>query len=57
MIKILKENGWYLVRTRGDHYQFKHSDKKGTVTVTHPMKDLRINDLKNIERITGLKFK
>lgn len=24
-IKIAKRNGWVLVRTKGDHYYFKHS--------------------------------
>lgn len=56
VIVILKANGWYLKRTRGDHYQFKHPIKKGTVTVPHPNKTLKIYELKSIERQAGLKF-
>lgn len=32
-IAILENNGWYLARIKGDHWQFKHADKKGLVTV------------------------
>ncbi len=40
IIKILTTDGWSIVRTKGDHHQFKHATKKGTVTVPHPMKDI-----------------
>ena len=33
VIKLLKEDGWYLYYTKGDHKQFKHPTKKGKVTV------------------------
>jgi predicted RNA binding protein YcfA (HicA-like mRNA interferase family) len=33
LIKLLEEDGWYLVRTRGSHRQFHHLSKSGTVTV------------------------
>lgn len=57
VIAALKADGWYLKRVRGDHHQFKHGVKKGTVTVAHPMKNLRVDDLKSIEKQSGLKFK
>jgi len=34
IIKILKNDGWFQVRQRGSHVQFKHSVKKGLVTVS-----------------------
>jgi predicted RNA binding protein YcfA (HicA-like mRNA interferase family) len=34
LIKLLKNDGWQLVRTRGSHRQFKHPEKKGLVTVS-----------------------
>jgi len=37
---MLKEDGWGLDRVRGSHHQFTHPDKKGVVTVQHPVKDL-----------------
>lgn len=40
VIQCLQEDGWYLVYTRGDHYQFKHPAKPGKITVPHPNKDL-----------------
>lgn len=56
VIKILEADGWYEVRCVGDHHQFKHSAKKGCVTVTHPVKDVPIGTLKGIERQSGIKF-
>jgi predicted RNA binding protein YcfA (HicA-like mRNA interferase family) len=26
VIRMLQENGWYLVRATGDHHQFKHPE-------------------------------
>ena len=57
VMAALKADGWYLVRIKGDHYQFKHDVKKGTVTLQHPVKDLNLSVLKSIERQSGLKFK
>lgn len=33
VIKLLKEDGWIEMYTRGDHRQFKHPTKKGKVTL------------------------
>ena len=33
VIRLLKEDGWTLCYTKGDHRQFKHPTKKGKVTV------------------------
>ena len=33
LIKTLEHDGWYLVRTKGSHRQFKHPAKRGKVTV------------------------
>ena len=40
LIKLIKKEGWLLVRTRGSHHHFKHPTKKGIVTVPHPKKDI-----------------
>lgn len=56
VIALLNKDGWYLKKTKGDHHQFKHPFKKGLVTVQHPVKNLGINELKSIERQSGLKF-
>ena len=33
ILKDLQADGWYEVRQRGSHRQFKHPTKKGKVTV------------------------
>lgn len=56
VIQILKANGWYLVHTVGDHFQYKHPIIKGKVTITHPVKDVALHILKDTEKKSGLKF-
>jgi len=48
IIKKLKDDGWFLFHTKGDHHQFKHPKKPGKVTVIHPVKDIPIEVLKSI---------
>jgi predicted RNA binding protein YcfA (HicA-like mRNA interferase family) len=33
IIKLIKDDGWYLVTTRGSHRQYKHPTKPGRVTI------------------------
>ena len=33
IIKLIEQDGWYEARQNGSHRQFKHSFKKGLVTV------------------------
>lgn len=54
IIKILKADGWYEVRCVGDHHQYKHSIKKGLVTVPHPKKDFPIKTAKSIFKQAGI---
>ena len=40
IIKIIERDGWYLVRQKGSHKQYKHPTKKGLVTIAaHKMSD------------------
>jgi predicted RNA binding protein YcfA (HicA-like mRNA interferase family) len=39
LIRLLQADGWYLVRTRGSHRQFKHARKAGRVTVPGHLND------------------
>jgi predicted RNA binding protein YcfA (HicA-like mRNA interferase family) len=57
IIKKLEADGWFHVKTRGDHYQMKHNAKKGKVTVPHPVKDIGAPLIKSIEKQAGLKLK
>ncbi len=56
VLKLLKRDGWYIVRVCGDHHQLKHPTKKGTVTIQHPKKDLSLNNIKSIEKQAGIKI-
>ena len=56
MLKLIKRDGWYLVRTRGSHRQFKHDDKPGLVTVPgKPGDDLAAGTYNSVLKQAGLK--
>jgi len=49
VIKRVEEDGWYLIRTRGDHRHYKHPVKKGIVTISgHTGKDMPIGTLLSV---------
>jgi len=55
LIRILKEDGWVHALTKGDHRQFKHSIKKGLVTVSgKPSDDVKKGTLGSVLRQAGL---
>ncbi len=40
VINMIEEDGWFLVRQKGSHKQYKHKLKKGLVTIAaHKMAD------------------
>lgn len=55
VVKILKQNGWLLKRTSGSHEIYVNSEGK-TCPVKCTSKDIPLGTLKNIEKITGIKF-
>ncbi|MCP4288770.1 MAG: type II toxin-antitoxin system HicA family toxin [Gammaproteobacteria bacterium] len=56
LIKMLENDGWYLARTRGSHRQFKHSSKRGLVTVAgKPNDDLAPGTQNSIFKQAGFK--
>ena len=56
VIKLIKADGWRLVRQTGSHRQFRHSIKPGTVTVAgKPSTDVPPGTLASILRQAGLK--
>ena len=56
ILRMLEEDGWFLVATRGSHRQFKHSAKPGRVTVPgKPADDLAPGTLNSILKQSGLK--
>ncbi|MXY69627.1 MAG: addiction module toxin, HicA family [Acidobacteriia bacterium] len=38
-IRRIRQDGWSLVRTKGSHRQYRHSDKPGTVTIAGKLGD------------------
>lgn len=55
LIKIVEADGWKLVRTNGSHHHFKHSTKKGLVTVPHPKGNLPKGTVNSVLKQAGLK--
>ena len=55
LIRMVEEDGWYLVRTKGRHHHFKHAEKKGIVTIPHPKKDIPKGTVDSILKQAGLK--
>ncbi|AIQ69518.1 type II toxin-antitoxin system HicA family toxin [Paenibacillus graminis] len=54
IIKILEEDGWYIIGANGSHHYFKHSTKLGKVTVPHPRKSFPPKTQANILKSAGL---
>jgi predicted RNA binding protein YcfA (HicA-like mRNA interferase family) len=57
ILKVLEADGWFFVRQKGSHKQFKHPIKLGTVTVAvHSLSDdLSPMTLNSILKQAGLK--
>ena len=56
VLKLLQQDGWLVVATRGSHRQFKHAKKQGRVTVPgKPSDDLAPGTLNSIFKQSGLK--
>ena len=49
VIKLIEDDGWFLVATRGSHRQYKHISKVGRVTIAgHPGDDVSPGTLNSI---------
>jgi len=56
VIKLIEEDGWYSVVTKGSHRQFKHPRKPGRVTIAgHLNDDLAPGTLNSIIKQAKLK--
>jgi predicted RNA binding protein YcfA (HicA-like mRNA interferase family) len=55
-VRLIHDDGWFLVRTKGSHRQFHHPRKPGTVTIAgHPSVDIPPGTLNSILKQAGLK--
>lgn len=39
VIRLIEEDGWFLVATKGSHRQYKHPTKPGRVTIAGHLND------------------
>jgi predicted RNA binding protein YcfA (HicA-like mRNA interferase family) len=56
ILRLIEDDGWHLVRTKGSHRQFRHSSKPGTVTIAgKDSLDIPPGTLNSILKQAGLK--
>jgi predicted RNA binding protein YcfA (HicA-like mRNA interferase family) len=56
IITLIEDDGWYFVRMKGSHRQYKHAGKPGVVTVAGKLsQDVPIGTANNILKQAGLK--
>ena len=56
ILQILQKDGWYVVEERGSFRQFKHTCKKGRITITGNLNyDLESDSINSILLQAGLK--
>jgi predicted RNA binding protein YcfA (HicA-like mRNA interferase family) len=56
IIRLIEDDGWYLVATRGSHRQYKHAGKPGRVTIAgKPSDDMAAGTLNSVLKQAGLK--
>jgi len=54
ILRLLRDDGWQVIRQKGSHIQLRHPSKPGRVTVPHPNKNVPVGTLKSIEKQSGL---
>jgi predicted RNA binding protein YcfA (HicA-like mRNA interferase family) len=56
VVAMIEADGWYQVRQRGSHRQFKHPTKLGVVTIAgKPGEDLSPGTLNSVLKQAGLR--
>ncbi len=56
ILRLLQQDGWFLVAQKGSHRQFKHALKPGRVTVPgKPSDDLALGTQNSIFKQAGFK--
>ena len=56
VVKLIEQDGWYWVRTKGSHHQYKHPTKAGLVTIPgKPGDEMAVGTLNNVLKQAGLK--
>jgi predicted RNA binding protein YcfA (HicA-like mRNA interferase family) len=56
VIRLIESDGWIHVRTKGDHRQYHHPRKPGTVTISGKLGvDMPKGTLNSVRRQAGLR--
>jgi predicted RNA binding protein YcfA (HicA-like mRNA interferase family) len=56
-IRLIENDGWFMVRRKGSHRQYRHQYKKGLVTIAGDLNDdLAKGTLNSIFKQAGLKY-
>jgi len=56
IIRLIENDGWYMVVTKGSHRQYKHPQKSGRVTIAgHMNDDISPGTLNSIMKQANLK--
>jgi predicted RNA binding protein YcfA (HicA-like mRNA interferase family) len=56
VIKKIEKDGWFIVRIKGSHRQFKHKTKKGLVTIAGKLNsELAPGTLNSVLKQAGLR--
>ena len=56
IVRMIEEDGWYMVVTKGSHQQYKHPTKSGRLTIAgRPSDDLAPGTLNSILKQAKLK--
>jgi len=55
--KILLNDGWYQVKQKGSHHQYKHPYKTGKVTVPEHGGDIHMDIVKSIMKQANINYK
>ena len=54
--KLIRNDGWYLVKQVGSHMQYKHPTKAGKVTIPNHRGDVDIRTANSVLKQAGLKW-
>ena len=58
LFRVLKKDGWYIIRQKGSHVLMKHPKRRGQLSVPfHEGKEVKKGLLKSILKQAGIKTK
>jgi len=54
LIRIITNNGWYLVSIRGSHHKFRHKERPGIIVIPHPRNIVSTGTASHIIKTAGI---